>query len=386
MVRLGDVCLETENANPAQFDRLIRYIDISSVDSVSKRITAVQEISSNDAPSRARQKVIKNDILVSTVRPNLNAVATVETENSDQFASTGFCVLRPNRELLYPRYLFGFLCSPMFVASLTKQATGASYPAVSNTIVKNELIPLPPIEEQKCIAATLDTVSDLIRLRKRQLVELDLLVKSRFEEMFRSNDETVPLSYYIESLSAGKSLAGEEECHNKVLKTGAATYDCFDKTQVKNLPIDYKPLPEHKVKDGDVIISRMNTAELVGAAAYIWKAPENTYLPDRLWRAELKQSAHPIFVWQIIIQQTTKERIRKIAGGTSGSMKNISKPALLGIHVIKVGLSQQKQFASYIQHSEKLKQSIETALNELLTLQQALTQHYFGEKCVSHEQ
>ncbi|MBR1443892.1 MAG: restriction endonuclease subunit S [Firmicutes bacterium] len=173
--------------------------------------------------------------------------------------------------------------------------------------------------------------------------------------MFGGVTDTVPLSHYIKALTAGKSLAGEEECKNKVLKTGAATYDYFDPTQVKNLPVDYTPLTEHQIHDGDVIISRMNTAELVGAAAYIWKAPDNTFLPDRLWRAELKDSVNPIFVWQIIIQSSTKEAIRRIAGGTSGSMKNISKPGLLGLSVIKVPLETQNQFAAFVEQINKSK-------------------------------
>ena len=73
----------------------------------------------------------------------------------------------------------------------------------------------------------------MIAIRHAQATLLDQLVKSRFIELFGAITETVPLSYYIEALNAGKSLAGEEECPNKVLKTGAITYDYFDATQVK---------------------------------------------------------------------------------------------------------------------------------------------------------
>ena len=175
--------------------------------------------------------------------------------------------------------------------------------------------------EQEHISHVIDVVMHLIFSRKQQLAALDELIKARFIELFGDITETVPLSYYISALSAGKSLAGEEECSNKVLKTGAATYDYFDPTQIKNLPVDYEPQEEHRVNTGDVIISRMNTSELVGAAAYVWEAPECTYLPDRLWRAEIKDTACPIFVWQVLIQSSTKESIRRIASGTSGSIK-----------------------------------------------------------------
>ena len=99
----------------------------------------------------------------------------------------------------------------------------------------------------------------------------------------------------------------------------------------------------------------MNTAELVGAAAYVWDVPERVYLPDRLWRAEIKDTANAIFVWQVLIQSSTKESIRRIASGTSGSMKNISKSGLLGIRVVKAPIELQNQFADFVRQVAKSK-------------------------------
>ena len=243
--------------------------------------------------------------------------------------------------------------------------------------LKEANIRLPEKNEQQQIVKILDKLSSLISLRKQQLSKLDELVKVRFVEMFGDVTERVPLSYYIAALLAGKSLAGEEECTNKVLKTGAATYDEFDSTQVKNLPVDYVPHPEHLLKTGDVIISRMNTTELVGAAAYVWKAPLNTYLPDRLWRAELKSNVCPIFVWQLLIQSSTKESIRKIASGTSGSMKNISKSGLLGICVSKIGADKQQKFSDLVEQVHRKKRTIQQSLDQLEVLEKSLMQEYF---------
>ena len=240
------------------------------------------------------------------------------------------------------------------------------------------LIPLPDMREQQRISAVLRSVDRVIAMRKKELDELNNLVKSRFIELFGAISEEVPLSYYIGGLNAGKSLAGEEENPNKVLKTGAVTYDHFDETQIKNLPIDYEPQENHRVKAGDVIISRMNTAELVGAAAYVWDVPEHIYLPDRLWRAEIKETANPIFVWQVLIQSSTKESIRRIASGTSGSMKNISKPGLLGIRVVKAPIELQLQFAAFVEQTDKSKLAVQKGLQELEILKKSLMQQYFG--------
>lgn len=280
----------------------------------------------------------------------------------------------PNNTILDELYFYYFMCS----VDLQNYCESTTVPSVRKTRIAEIEILLPPLEEQRRIAAVLDKVSNLIALRKQQLAKLDELVKSRFVEMFGDITDTVPLSYYIAGLSAGKSLAGEEECPNKVLKTGAATYDYFDPTQVKNLPTDYEPLEDHRVKAGDVIISRMNTAELVGAAAYVWEAPERIYLPDRLWRAEIKETVCPVFLWQVLIQSSTKENIRRIASGTSGSMKNISKPGLLGIRVKKAPLVLQEKFAAFVEQTDKSKLTIQQSLDKLETLKKALMQRYFG--------
>ena len=109
------------------------------------------------------------------------------------------------------------------------------------------------------------------------------------------------------------------------------------------------------VNPGDIIISRMNTAELTGAAAYVWDVQEKVYLPDRLWKANLTDGCNPIFVWQMLIQPSTKEQIRHECSGTSGSMKNISKPGMLAIKVKKVPLELQNQFAEFVKQVDKSK-------------------------------
>ena len=136
----------------------------------------------SEAPSRARQLVKCGDVLVSTVRPNLNGVAPVTAEFDGATASTGFCVLRPKAEKLATNYLMHWVRSPQFVDSMVKQATGASYPAVSDRIVKGSVIPLPPLDEQRRIAAILDKADALRRKRKRALELLDSISQSIFRE------------------------------------------------------------------------------------------------------------------------------------------------------------------------------------------------------------
>ena len=93
------------------YDGLIDYVDISSVDNTEKKITSYQTIEATDAPSRAKQLLKQGDILVSTVRPNLNAVAIVEEETENiMVGSTGYCVLRhkDNMDVRYLRKYRGY--------------------------------------------------------------------------------------------------------------------------------------------------------------------------------------------------------------------------------------------------------------------------------------
>jgi type I restriction enzyme, S subunit len=183
---ISDVVLKSTSWNPVRdgHDQLIRYIDLSSVDQDTKTIHLSPLIVAREAPSRARQLISAGDVLVSTVRPNLNGVAMVDNSLAGATASTGFCVLRSDSEKLNSRYLFHWVKSPDFISDMVRKATGASYPAVSDRIVLESQIPLPPIGTQKRIAAILDQAEALRSLRRQSIGQLDALARSVFLEMF----------------------------------------------------------------------------------------------------------------------------------------------------------------------------------------------------------
>lgn len=184
-VSIGELTMDVRTWSPARHPQEeFHYIDLSAIDQGAKAIGDVSRIKGQDAPSRARQLVAAGDILVSTVRPNLNGVAPVSDEHDGATASTGFCVLRPDPKKLNSNYLMHWVRSPQFVDLMVREATGASYPAVSDRIVKNSSIPLPPLPEQRRIAAILDKADLLRRKRKRAIELLDSLTQSIFLERF----------------------------------------------------------------------------------------------------------------------------------------------------------------------------------------------------------
>jgi hypothetical protein len=135
-------------------DELFQYIDISSVDVTTGAIVTPQEITGEEAPSRARKVVRAFDILVSTCRPTRGAIAVVPIELHNQIASTGFSVVRANIGV-NPYYLHYALRLASTLEQFRKWSTGSSYPAILDDDVNKTLIPIPSLDIQDALAQRL---------------------------------------------------------------------------------------------------------------------------------------------------------------------------------------------------------------------------------------
>lgn len=221
LVPIKNCVVKAKTWNPVNEakDEIITYIDIAAVDKDLKKIVEPTLCLGSEAPSRARQLVQKNDVLVSTVRPNLNSVAVVSEKFSGATASTGYTVLRPLHEILDTQYLFHWVKTDHFINEMVKLATGQSYPAVSDKIILNSLIPLPPLSEQRRIASILDKADELRQKRQQAIEKLDQLLQATFIDMFGDfqinpmNWQTKPLSEVVNNttiVTYGIVQAGEE--------------------------------------------------------------------------------------------------------------------------------------------------------------------------------
>lgn len=179
------VCCTTQQRDPTREpDTEFRYIDIASVDKDAKRVVGAQILRGSQAPSRARKEVRAGDVLVSTVRPNLNSVALVPDELDGEIASTGFCVLRANRELVEPNWFFYRCQTPEFVAGLVTQMRGANYPAVSDGVVKSSPLPLPALREQRRILELVEQADALRHQRNEADAVAERIIPAVFRKMF----------------------------------------------------------------------------------------------------------------------------------------------------------------------------------------------------------
>lgn len=381
MARLGDICEKKIDTIKAAYKGDIDYVDISSIDNQRKIITQIQSMSIEDAPSRAKQLVFPGDILVSTVRPNLNAVALI-TKNTDNalVASTGYCVLRclPNAD---NKYVFYFCQSPTFIEKLVVQATGASYPAVTSAIVRECALPFPPLEEQRKIAAVLDKVSDLMSKRRQQLDKLDELVKSRFVEMFGAYTETARLSD-VATISGGLTKSTKRDklpLRMPYLRVANVSFASIDVSEMLSIGLTDEEYSKTLLQRGDLLFVEGNgSPDQIGRVA-IW---ENQVIPcvhqNHLIKSRFnKELVIPSFAMYYFMSSKGREQIKGKAVSTSG-LYTLSVSKISDLMLPTPPLDLQKQFAAFIAYTNKLKLAVQKSLEKLEILKKALMQEYFG--------
>ena len=140
-----------------------KYIELSSIEP-GLGIIETKEIAVAKAPSRATQQVKCGDLIIGTTRPYLKKFAIIESAFENYVCSSGFCIIKPHASYSLI-YLKEFLRSYYGVEQFKNKMTGATYPAITNTALKEILIPLPPLPIQAKIAAHFGKV-------KRQIKEL----------------------------------------------------------------------------------------------------------------------------------------------------------------------------------------------------------------------
>lgn len=146
------------------------YVDIGSV-SRENGIEKVQKLTFGKAPSRARKVLHEGDVIVSTVRTYLKAIAVIDEKPKELLvASTGFAVLASSKDMS-SKYLGYYVLSEKFVQLVSKLSKGVSYPAISSSDLANIKAIVPPLATQQAIVAYLDT----------QCAEIDGIIKNNTE-------------------------------------------------------------------------------------------------------------------------------------------------------------------------------------------------------------
>ncbi|MGW6870975.1 restriction endonuclease subunit S [Streptomyces xanthophaeus] len=256
-------------------------------------------------------------------------------------------------------------------------------------------VPLPPLEEQQRIAAILDRVDALRAKRREAITLLDDLGQSIFLSMFgdpAANSRNWPqgtVSDLVAGFESGKSVApgSDEASQFRVLKVSAVTSGEFRGQESKPLPAQYRVPPNHLARKGDLLFSRANTEELIGAVALVEEEPGTLALPDKLWRFVWPREGNsfPLYVRHLFRQEEFRRQIRERSSGTSGSMKNIAQSNVLGIPCGIPPEELQRSFSERIQRIDRMRSAHRAHLAALDELFASLQHRAFSGAFWDHE-
>ncbi len=298
-----------------------------------------------------------------------------------------YVIQNKDNKRLCMKYLYYFMNT--YIEQLRRDAIGGIIKYIKLGNLTNAQIPLPPIKEQEKISHLLDRVDRIIVQRKESISKLDTLLKSAFINTFGDPIKNshgwnkLPFNDLLESIDSGKSpkcLTREaNEGEWGVLKLGAITPCVYGQSENKALPLDIAPSTKHEVKAGDLLFSRKNTYELVGACAYVFSTRPQLLLPDLIFRFVFKENVNvnPIYMWQLLINDTQRRSIQKLASGAAGSMPNISKANLKKVLLPIPPLALQDKFSEIVKKVEAIKSDYKNNLECLESLFKSLKQKAF---------
>ncbi len=191
-----------------------------------------------------------------------------------------------------------------------------------------------------------------------------------------------PIGRAVERLEAGASVNSEKDeapefgSYPCVLKTGAAREGSFDPRESKR--VARRDLWRLKVslRKDTILVSRMNTVDLVGDSGYVDADYPNLFVPDRMWMTTIRSTGrvYPRWLSYILAWQPVKSRISASATGTSGSMKNISKPSFRAVEIPYPPVEEQRAIAEALSDADALIESLEQLLTKKRHLKQGAMQ------------
>ena len=160
----------------------IRYYDISSIG-----IGVAEDpknLSRSEAPSRAKRIIKDGDIILATVRPGNRSFYYFKQTRENDIASTGFAVISPRNNLIDNKFLYYLISAQSFTNYLVSNEQGATYPAITPSVINRAKINLPPLPTQQKIAKILSNYDDLIENNLKRIKLLEESARLTYEEWF----------------------------------------------------------------------------------------------------------------------------------------------------------------------------------------------------------
>lgn len=259
---------------------------------------------------------------------------------------------------------------------------GVGRPRLGLGVIRQIPVPLPPLEEQRRIVdlledhlSRLDAAESYLSASRRRL---DALERSALDARFGGLD--VPLSDLIEDISAGKSFgaanAPARDGEWGIIKVSAMTWGEFDPSQNKAVTSADRVDPRFEIRDGDLLVSRANTSEYVGASVLVRHVRPKLLLSDKSLRVTPRAEVESEWLWRALQAPSARRQISALATGTKDSMRNISQGALK--RVLLPNVSSDEQVAALKSFNEVgdavglLRREVETGVQRLEALRRSL--------------
>ena len=219
-------------------------------------------------------------------------------------------------------------------------------------------LPVPfhnPVEQRR-IVDNLSAVEQQIEASKQQLIRLDSLVKSQFVEIFDKGYQKVSMGQLVDSIDAGTNVGGQQrpltDGEYGVLKISAVTKGVFLPNEFKAVE-DVSSIKMIHPRKGDLLFSRANTSEMVGATAIVDKDYDWLFLSDKLWRLNPAEGVETVFLKALLSSSAVRAEISRVSTGSSGSMQNISMAKFRKLDAFMPPLALQRQFADFVAQVDK---------------------------------
>lgn len=330
-----------------------------------------------------RYKLIEGDLLIS-LTGNVGRVGVIKSENLPAYLNQRVsCVRIKNNNLLNKRFLFNFLNSDSFEKTCIKNSKGIAQKNISTVWLREIKIPLPPMEEQKKIAARLDAVSDLLAKQKQLLSEQDNLIQSTFYDMFGTpfkNEKGFPylqIKDLVSDVQYGTSQKADYTGKMPILRMNNITYSGeMDYTDLKYIDLE-EETNKYILKKGDVLFNRTNSRELVGKTG-VFNLDKLMVYAGYLIRVRLKEICLPIFLTKYMNTPQLKAFLKEKCKGIVGQA-NINAKEFQAIPIFLPPFELQQKFAAVAEQIESEKSKIKSAIAETQTLFNALMAEYFEE-------
>ena len=268
-------------------------------------------------------------------------------------------VLRFDADRILPKFAFHqlrWLKDRNAFYRYTRKTTGLQNLQM-NKLVELKLC-VPQIEIQTSIAATLDEIVGNQRALQQGIAGFDSLAKSRFVEMFGglSGYESRALEGCVSVIESGKSpkcLAKPREGDDPgVLRLSAISSGVYKEAENKALPSGAKVTDGKMVRDGDILLARKNTPELVGQSVLVNHTDGNIMFPDIVFRMRSRPEVDEVYLSHVLAHPLAGA-IKSLAHGSAKSMSNIPKSKLAKLLIPLPPLAFQQEFAAFASQVDK---------------------------------